>query len=415
MIAGEPSLISDPVRRAMAAVIAALLVALSTLPTNAQEPAESVGTRAAEIAAQQAEKATHVTPYKPGLVEAFVKTVDEHLAQREVKWHPFYGTAYHGAGLTAGVGYMFHTGDYDTLDIRGSMSLSQSKRVEIEYIMPRLLGRRGVLTVLGGWREGLGQDFFGLGTAHTSIDDRTDFNFRSSYGAATLDVHPARGMLKFGGGVEVSRFEERAKTGSEFAQRYTPETLPGRGATVDYVQIHGTAALDSRPRQGYAVRGGYYGVTARNYLDPDKAFSFRQVDYEVVQHVPIYRDAWVLSLRGRAETTFTGKDNDVPFFLQPFLGNASTLRAYSGMRFRERNSLLLSAEWRVLVNSFVDTALFYDAGKVTRRRADLNLDGLKSGYGIGFRFHTPAATPVRLDFARGNEGFLVAFAASAAF
>jgi outer membrane translocation and assembly module TamA len=67
------------------------------------------------------------------------------------------------------------------------------------------------------------------------------------------------------------------------------------------------------------------------------------------------------------------------------------------------------------VNSFVDTALFYDAGKVTRRRADLNLDGLKSGYGIGFRFHTPAATPVRLDFARGNEGFLVAFAASAAF
>ncbi len=373
------------------------------------------GTRAAEIAAQEAEKAKQLKPHKPGFVEALVQQIDEHLAQREVKWHPFYGTAYHGAGLTGGLGYMFHTGDYDTLDVRAAMSIRNSKRAEIEYRLPRLMRRRGVLSVLGGWREGMGQDFFGLGTANTSVDDRTEFDFRRSYASATLDVRPARGMLKFGGGVEFSRFEERGKSGSVFGQRYTPTTLPGRGATVDYLHVHGTAALDSRPAEGYAVRGGYYGVTARSFVDPDKDFSFRQVDYEVVQHVPVYRDAWVISLRGRAETTYTSEDNDVPFFMQPFLGNASTLRAFSGMRFRDRNSLLLSAEWRVLVNSFVDTAFFYDAGKVTRRRTDLNLNGLKSDYGVGFRFHSLASTPIRLDFARGNEGFLIAFGASAAF
>ena len=47
----------------------------------------------------------------------------------------------------------------------------------------------------------------------------------------------------------------------------------------------------------------------------------------------------------------------------------------------------------MLVNSFFDTAIFYDAGKVTARRSDLDLEGLKSDYGIGFRIHGPAATP----------------------
>lgn len=401
----------DTVRWRTACAIAVVLAALSAQPTQAQEPA----TREAAIAAQQAEKAKQLKPYKPGVVEALVQTIDEHLALREVKWHPFYGTAYHGAGLTAGVGYMFHVQDYDTIDVRAAMSLSKSKRAEIEYRLPRLMRRRAALSVLGGWREGLGQNFFGLGTPNTSVDDRTDFDFRRSYASATLDVRPARGAVKLTGGVELSRFEERGKNDTAFGRRYTAATLPGRGATVDYLQVHGTAALDFRPAEGYAVRGGYYGVTARTFVDPDKTFSFRQVDYDVVQHIPIYRDAWVISLRGRAETTYTGEGNDVPFFMQPFLGNASTLRAFSGMRFRDRNSLLLSAEWRVLVNRFVDTAFFYDAGKVTRRRADLDLKGLKSGYGVGFRLHTPASTPIRIDFAHGNEGFLMAFGASAAF
>ena len=35
-------------------------------------------------------------------------------------------------------------------------------------------------------------------------------------------------------------------------------------------------------------------------------------------------------------------------------------------------------EWRIIVNRFVDTTFFYDAGKVTARRSDLDLSRLKS-------------------------------------
>jgi hypothetical protein len=69
----------------------------------------------------------------------------------------------------------------------------------------------------------------------------------------------------------------------------------------------------------------------------------------------------------------------------------------------------------VLVNRFLDTAVFYDAGKVTRRTADLDLGDLKSNYGFGFRFHGPIATPLRIELARSNEGLALVFSAKAAF
>ena len=196
---------------------------------------------------------------------------------------------------------------------------------------------------------------------------------------------------------------------------YTPATLPGLNAGPTYLHTRGTAAIDWRQSSGYARRGGYDGVTFHGYADSVDTYSFRQVDYEAVQHVPIFRETWVLSFRGRVETTYTNDDEVVPFFMLPSLGAGSNLRGFTSWRFRDRNSLLLQAEWRLLVNRFLDTALFVDAGKVTDRRSALDLSGLKSDYGIGFRFHAPAATPLRIDLANSNEGLVIVFSAKAAF
>jgi hypothetical protein len=392
-------------------ILVAAVVTLSSSRVVGQTLSASEDTRAGQVETQQAEKARRVAPYRPGAIEALVKKLDEHLMARHVRWHPFYGPAYHGAGVTVGAGYMFHTGDYDALDVRAALSLNGSKRAEAEFRRPNLFRRRAALTVLGGWREGFGQNYFGLGTAG-SRDDRTEFDFRQSYGSATLDVRPRRGRLVFGGGLEYSRYEQR---GGSLRTRHTAETLPGVGVRVDYVQPHGRIAVDWRPAVDYARRGGVYGVTARRYIDASGPFSFTQVDYDLVQHLPLLRDAWVISLRARAETTFAGAGDAVPFFMMPFLGNATTLRGFRSTRFRDRQSLLLSAEWRILLNANLDAAVFYDAGKAAARRADLNLRGLKSDYGVGLRFHTPASTPLRLDLAHSNEGFRMVVGATAAF
>ncbi len=100
----------------------------------------------------------------------------------------------------------------------------------------------------------------------------------------------------------------------------------------------------------------------------------------------------------------------------PALGGGSSLRGYSSWRFRDQNSLLLQAEWRIMVNRYFDLAFFYDAGKVTSHTSDLDLDGLKDDFGFGIRFHGPFATPLRVELARSRENsFSFIFSSSASF
>ena len=40
---------------------------------------------------------------------------------------------------------------------------------------------------------------------------------------------------------------------------------------------------------------------------------------------------------------------------------------------------------------------------------------MKTDYGIGVRFHGPMATPLRIELAKGNEGFVLNFSASQVF
>ncbi|MBP1605707.1 MAG: outer membrane protein/protective antigen [Acidobacteria bacterium] len=384
---------------------------------SAQAPAEGEDTRAGRIAVQQQAKSGELKPYEPNKAEIWVKKLEEQFLTGALKWHPFFDSAYAGGGFTLGAGYLTHVSDYNTLDVRGSITFTGYKRLEAEFLAPRLFGRRGTLSVIGGWREATQVGFYGFGTGNTSKDDRANYSFTQPYGAATLEVWPTRKWLVLVGGVDYSQWDVGEGGGSapSVEEVYTPETLPGLGAKVTYLHALGTAAFDWRESPGYTRRGGHYGVTFHEYSDTDDTYSFRQVDYEAIQHIPLFREAWVLSLHGRVQTTYADDDQVIPFFMLPSLGGGSSLRGFTSWRFRDRHSLLLQAEWRVLVNSFFDTALFYDAGKVTDSRSDLDLEDLKSDYGIGFRLHGPAATPLRVELAKSNEGLVLVFSAKASF
>ena len=381
----------------------------------AQDP--SPASRTAAIEQEQAEKAKALHPYELTKTERVLNKVGDILAGPNLHWHPFFEGAYSGSGFLLGVGYLQPVSAYNLLDVRGSYSIRGYKRAEVEFKAPRLFKRRGELTLLGGWREATQAAFYGLGM-DTSKGDRTNYDFKQPYGSATVEVWPMRRLWMLRGGVEVSQWKLGSGQGASPSvdEKYTPTTLPGVGATINYVHSQGTVALDWRTSPGYSRRGGYYGVTGHDYTDTDKGFGFQQVDYEAIQHVPFVREAWVISLRALAKTTADKGDQQIPFFLLPTLGGGSTLRAFSSHRFRDRNSLLVQAEWRIMVNRFFDTAVFYDAGKVTARTSDLDLKRLKHDYGFGVRLHGPFATPLRIDLGHSNEtGLAVVFATSSAF
>jgi hypothetical protein len=80
------------------------------------------------------------------------------------------------------------------------------------------------------------------------------------------------------------------------------------------------------------------------------------------------------------------------------------LRGFSSWRFRDRNSVLFSGEYRWAAGPLVDMAIFVDAGKVAARGAGLNFRNLEVSHGIGLRVHTPSRTVARVELARSREG-----------
>jgi hypothetical protein len=300
--------------------------------------------------------------------------------------------------------------------VRGSYTIAGYKRAEVEFTAPRMFNRRGALSLLGGWREATQVGFYGIGP-NTSKDDRTNYAFQQPYASATFTIFPTRRTLMLRGGVEWSEWSQEHGLGTfpSVETVYTPATLPGLGTKTAYLHSQGTIGIDWRTSPGYSRRGGFYGVTVHDYNDSDKEFGFDQVDYEVIQHLPILREAWVIALRGRVQTTFDKSGQQTPFFMLPSVGGGSSLRGYSSWRFRDQNSLLVQAEWRIMVNRFFDTAFFYDAGKVTSRTSDLDFDGLKSDYGFGIRFHGPFSTPLRVEIARSREALALVFSAGPVF
>jgi surface antigen Omp85-like protein len=393
----------------------ALVIAAATVAPAQSLPA-GPETREKVIEDAAAAKAQDLQPYVVTTAEKVITRLERRFTDQMVTWHPFMESAYRGGGFAAGAGYIFHPSSYTSLDVRGSYSIHSYKLAEAEFISPRLFDRRAELTLHGGWREATQVGFHGYGM-NTSSGDLADYGFRQPFGSASLSVRPTRGLFVVRGAFEASRWDLRSGQGTSpsVEEVFTPDVLSGFGVKTTFLHSQATVGFDSRASSGYARRGGFYGVTGHDYTDRDDAFGFQQLDYEAIQHIPILRETWVLSLHGLVTTTWDKGDQATPFYMRPSLGGGSTLRGFVTSRFTDRDRLLLQAEWRIMANRFFDSAVFYDAGKVTERTSDLDLHHLRNDYGLGVRFHAPFATVLRVDVARSNEGTRLVFAAAPVF
>ncbi len=407
-----------PCPQRLAARLTAPAIAIALLyPCAVSAQENTTATRAAVLEQAQVDKSQALHPFVPGAVERVMGRVEDVFVTGNMPLHPFFDSAYAGGGFTLGAGYLQHVSAYNTFDLRGSFTFSGYKRIEAAFLAPRLFKRQATLTLLGGWREATQVGFFGIGTENTSADDRANYSFEQPYGGAAMEFRPARSIVVLLGGVEVSEWKQGSGKGTvpSVEEIYTPDTLQGLGSHVTYLRSHAGAGIDFRPSPGYARRGGAYTVVFNDFRDQDDRAGFRRTDYDAIQHIPLGRDMWVLSLHGRVEMASEASGQVIPFYMLPALGGGSSLRGFNSWRFRDRNSLLMQADWRVLANRFLDLALFYDAGRVAAERDDIASGTIKSDYGVGFRFHSALMTPLRIDFAKSNEGLRLVFSSKAAF
>ncbi len=371
-------------------------------------------TRVAVIAAEQARKAAAAAPYVPSKVERLAVSIKREFLVVPSGFYPYFDSVYSGGGFTLGAGYRQFYGDRTHWDVKGLYSIKNYKFVELTTDSWGHASGRFDLHGRLGWRDATQVAYHGLGM--TTPNEGADFRLKQTYFGGDVQMRPG-GFTVVGVGVTYDDYTLEPGTGPDpsIEEIHTPATAPGLGDSPTYLHTELSGGVDWRPSPGYARRGGLYQVTYHNYSDRDETYSFDRVDGEIVQHLPILRENWVVSLHGRVQTTLDD-DDVVPYFLLPSLGGGSSLRAYSSWRYRDRHSLLLTGEVRWIPNrSAFDMAIFYDMGKVASHWDGLNLKGLKSDVGIGFRFHGPAATPLRVELAYGREGIHLVFSGSAAF
>jgi hypothetical protein len=394
---------------------ACLLVLLTAAILAGTGPAAAQETRAAEIAAEQAEKATRLAPRVPPKAERLIKAAERALLEEPSGFYPYFDSVYSGGGFTLGGGYRQFTGDRTQWSVAGLYSAKAYKLAEASFLSPGHAAGLIDVRARTGWRDATQVAFHGLGI-DSPADVNTAFRMRQTYGGADVALRSLR-YLFVRGGFAVEAFDISDPTGNHTSveDAFTPATAPGLGVDPTFLHASSAVGFDWRPAADYARSGGLYEVSHHHYDDQDDVYSFNRVDLELVQHFPILRETWVISLHGAMQTV-VGDTDQVPYFLLPSLGSGSTLRAYSSWRFRDRHAVLTTAEFRWIPSRLaLDMAFFYDAGTVAAEVDRLALDDFVSNYGIGIRFHGPVSTPLRIEFARGREGFNVVFGASAAF
>jgi surface antigen Omp85-like protein len=389
-----------------------LIVALGTIPAAAQTPE----TRAAEIAREQAEKAQTIAPYKPGRIEREMLKIEQAGGFNVPRgFFVAFGDIKQGSSLALGPAYgkTFHNSA--VVIAKGVYSIRQFKLVQLFAQAPSIADGRVIINGRARWQDAPELAVYPLGPS--SPKTRANYTERKTELSGQATFTPVR-VIRLGVGTGFERFETGGATSGQDAsieQFFTPIELPGLGADPEYLHSFASAGIDSRTGPGFSRTGTLLQGTFHDYRQQNEGpWSFRRIDGIARQLIPILHGNWVIDLSVRASTTDTDAGNQVPFFLMPDLGGGSDLRGFANYRFRDRHSILATAEYRWYAQEYLEMALFYDAGKVVPLRDDLDLKGLKSDVGIGLRFHTPRLSILRFEVAHSDEGlrFIIGFGAA---
>lgn len=399
------------VRTAGTFAVALVLFVTASPPASAQS-------RADEIAKTQEEKEQQAEPYRPNRLETFLSQVEQGKWIFGVPrgWYFGTGSVYPGGGFTAGGGYRHYIGYDSYVDANVLLSRRAYKKVGITGFTPNHFKSRVDLKGSIVWLDATQVAFYGLGDA-TEKADLANFRINRAYVEGAATVRPFKWIgLGFEGGVDDYTQKPGQGPSPSIEEVYTRESAPLLGDDPLYLRGEVSATAYWQRTPSYSRRGGMYTLAYEEF-NPIRGnggtFGFLRT--ELVQHVPIHRETWVVSLSSASES-IVRKSDVVPYFLMPSLGGGSSLRGYATDRLRDRHTLLLSGELRWFPNRLgLDMALFMDGGTVAPFRSELVHNDFKIDYGVGIRFHSPTATVMRMDVAYGSEGLRFVFAGGPVF
>jgi hypothetical protein len=392
--------------KAFRAVLTLAAVLACSVAALAQEATPE--TRAGALQAARAAKAQETEPHQQNAVERGMHFFEDRavfILDRE-GFYPKLGSLTVGSGFAYGLGYRDRDllNNYGALDMWVAGSTRGYFAAEGRIRFPELAHKRLLVEGWAGRRDYAGEYFFGLGP-QSDRDAQSDYGLRSTIVGVSSGVRPFQKLI-VGGSLEyltpsVGRGNDDNLPDVEDV--FTEEEAPGISQRADFLRTHGFVELDYRePR--YPRRGGFVRADVSHFDDRTTGlYTFNRFDVDVRQFVGFLAGRRVFGLRGFVSTSDVRAGNTVPFYGMPTLGGNDTLRGFRMYRFRGPHAILMQAEYRWEIWSGLDGALFYDAGKTPLDRSDLNLKGLQSDYGFGFRFNTDNGIIFRVDAGFGSR------------
>ena len=363
-------------------------------------------TRTEIIRQEQADKLRTVTPPELNRAEKIVNRLEDWglLTGEPRGVYPLLDSVYPGGGFAAGLGARKPFADDGAIGVIGAYSINSFWRAQTDVSMPSFASHRGRVSLTAGYLDAPDVKYYGIGP-DSDKDDKTSFGYTPFKGGGRLDFDVSR-YLSVGGGVNYFDVKtDSGATGPSIEERFSPANSPGLELDqFKYVNSTARAVVDWRRQLGYAGSGGQYRVQFDDFRERDNdRYSFRSLEAEVTQLIPLMRANWVVALRGLATITDIDDTEAVPYFMLPSLGGGKTLRGFPDFRFRDRQRLVMNAELRWTPARFLDMAVFYDAGKVAARKGDLDFRDLENSYGIGMRIIGVKGYAFKVEVAHSRE------------
>ncbi len=400
-----------------------LCVGLFPLASAAQEtqpspqPAQTAAT--ARAAASDDGNLAENLPV-PSWAESIVRSFSRPL-------HPVIGGVASGGGLGVGVGYDSPDAERWYREAEAMVTVRRYWALEGEAGR-RFSSNGSQLGVFGGVRHMSRLDYFGIGP-DTSLHDRSAFTLRETVFGMRGWFFAARGVRVGGSAAAyMPNLEQGASPSVQSVEQvFASTSLPGFDAEPTFGRYRGFIELmypaldDSDESNSYGAAYQFAFEAVRN-LESGRN-SFQRWEAEVQQRLRGLRAGQRLTLHGLLATT---SGADVPFYLLYTLGGSgglksfrpdmlgtdgtrATLRGFRSYRFRDRNILLMQAEYRIPLHRYVHTTVFVDAGRVAPATSEL-FRRLRANTGFSLGYVRKGRTLGRMDVGfGGGEGVHVSW------
>lgn len=400
------------------------LAAISVICAAGSTPAAAQNTRAESVSQERAAKArTSAATEQPSVFQrtfTWVGNKMDGVSGSKDGLYPELGGMIPGAGwLSVGPGYRHHLfGNAAVVDTSAAISWRRYSMVQSQILWPSLRSNHLSVGASAKYQNFTEINYFGIGP-NSDQDTQTNYQLRSIDVVGSATVRPTD-RLSIGGRAGYLR-GLNVKPGLSSIHPATHDlfdetTAPGLTVQPRYEHADIFVEADSRDIPGYPTSGGFYRIGLAAFHDLDgSGQSFRRIDADATQYVPLFHGNGVVALRGRVALSQTGAGNEVPFYLMPTLGGDHTLRGYSNYRFRDRNAALASVEYRWPVFRMMDAALFVDAGSVAPTARGLWRERVERDYGFGVRLHGDTKSFASIDVSKGREGKRIALSLTASF